>query len=56
MEEVPRPASPESQAPSKPAAVSGDETHHWLREFADLANDPKLREALGPDFRDEEGV
>jgi predicted RNA-binding protein with PIN domain len=56
MEEGQRPAAPSSEAPSKPAAVSGDETRHWLREFADLANDPKLREALGPDFRDEEGV
>jgi hypothetical protein len=36
----------------KPEAVSEDETRHWLREFADLADDPKIREALGPDFRD----
>jgi predicted RNA-binding protein with PIN domain len=36
----------------KPEGVSKDEAEHWLREFADLADDPKLREALGPDFRD----
>lgn len=38
----------------KPESVSGEEVQHWLREFADLANDPTWREALGPDFRDEE--
>src|SRR5262245_50427036 len=41
------------ETPAKPEGVSGDETQHWLREFADLVADPKLREALGPDFRDE---
>ena len=39
----------------KPEGVSKDEAQHWLREFADLANDPKMREALGPDFREENG-
>ena len=53
MEEVRPPTAPSSEAPSKPAAVSGEETHYWLREFADLADDPKWREALGPDFREE---
>lgn len=38
----------------KPEGVSGEEVRHWLREFADLANDPKWREALNPDFREEE--
>jgi predicted RNA-binding protein with PIN domain len=38
---------------AKPEGVSAEETQHWLREFADLVNDPKLREALGPDFRDD---
>jgi hypothetical protein len=37
----------------KPEKVADGETQHWLREFADLADDPKLRDALGPDFRDE---
>jgi len=41
------------ETPAKPEGVSGDETQHWLRESADLVADPKLREALGPDFLDE---
>lgn len=50
----PRPSKPAGPATSlKPEGVSGEEVQHWLREFADLANDPKWREALGPDFRDE---
>ncbi len=53
IEEVRRPTAPSSEVPSKPAAVSGEETNRWLREFADLANDPKVREALGPDFRED---
>lgn len=44
-------SAPPPQA--KPEGVSKDEAQHWLREFADLADDPKLREALGPDFREE---
>ncbi len=40
-------------APAKPQSISDDETQHWLREFADLADDPKVRDALGPDFREE---
>lgn len=39
----------------KPQSVSEDEARHWLREFADLVDDPNVREALGPDFREEEG-
>jgi predicted RNA-binding protein with PIN domain len=46
-----KPAAPEASV--KPEEVSSDEVQHWLREFADLADDPKWREALGPDFRDE---
>jgi predicted RNA-binding protein with PIN domain len=46
-----RPSVPEASA--KPQGVSQKETQHWLREFADLAEDPLIREALGPDFRDE---
>ncbi len=44
-------AAPESA--SKPQGVSGEERQHWLRAFANLADDLKLREALGPDFREE---
>jgi predicted RNA-binding protein with PIN domain len=45
--------TPKPEASAKPERVSTDETRHWLREFADLEHDPKLREALGPDFREE---
>lgn len=45
-----KPALPEALV--KPERLSSEETQHWLKEFADLVNDPKCREALGPDFRD----
>jgi predicted RNA-binding protein with PIN domain len=52
LEEVeqkrPRPAVPKAAA--KPEDISSEETQHWLRAFADLANDPKWREELGPEF------
>jgi predicted RNA-binding protein with PIN domain len=35
------PPPPEKSA--KPDEVTRDETQHWLREFGDLANDPKLK-------------
>jgi predicted RNA-binding protein with PIN domain len=44
---------PSESAPAKPESVSEGETRHWLREFADLADDPKVRDALGPDFSEE---
>jgi predicted RNA-binding protein with PIN domain len=40
----PRPASPSP----KPQGVSNAETQHWLEEFADLANDPALKELFDP--------
>jgi predicted RNA-binding protein with PIN domain len=43
-----------AEAPVKPEGMSEAETKHWLREFADLVDDPKVRAALGPDFRDGE--
>jgi uncharacterized protein len=43
---------PPTEAPAKPEHLSNEETQHWLHEFADLVNDPKCREALGPDFLD----
>jgi predicted RNA-binding protein with PIN domain len=46
-----RPARPE--AIGKPQGVSDEETEHWLREFADLVDDPSWSEALGPNFREE---
>jgi hypothetical protein len=49
-----RPNAPEADGPAKPEGPSGTEAQHWLREFADLEEDPRLREAFGPDFfRDE---
>lgn len=45
-----KPAAPD--APAKPMGVSEEEARHWLREFADLADDPRIRDALGPDFGD----
>jgi predicted RNA-binding protein with PIN domain len=35
-------------APAKPLNVSGTETQHWLEEFADLADDPDLKELFDP--------
>ncbi len=45
-----KPEMPEASV--KPERISNEETQHWLHEFADLVNDPKCREALGPDFLD----
>ena len=36
------------QAESKPERLSEQETQHWLREFADLQNDPALKELSDP--------
>lgn len=38
------------EVPLKPEGMSAEETRHWLNAFADLVNDPQVREALGPDF------
>jgi predicted RNA-binding protein with PIN domain len=39
---------PAGQPPAKPAGVSREETQHWLKEFADLADDPALKELQDP--------
>jgi hypothetical protein len=39
----PAPTPPTSDGPAKPQGVSADETARWLKEFADLADDPKLK-------------
>jgi uncharacterized protein len=39
----PTPPRPPGEPP-KPESVSGEETQRWLREFADLADDPGLKE------------
>jgi uncharacterized protein len=35
---------------TKPEKLTDEERQQWLREFADLADDPRVREVLGPDF------
>lgn len=44
----PRPAAAGDQPLGKPDRISPEETRHWLKEFADLADDPRLREELNP--------
>ena len=39
----PPPPSPAENGPTKPQGVSAEETQRWLEEFADLADDPKLK-------------
>ena len=39
----PPPAAPAGDGPAKPQGVSAEETQRWLKEFADLADDPKLK-------------
>lgn len=42
--------------PVKPEGVSREETQHWLQEFADLADDPNLKELFEPfDFDEKQG-
>jgi hypothetical protein len=41
-----KPQAPEQ--PAKPAGTSRQETQHWLEEFADLADDPALKELQDP--------
>lgn len=36
------------QVPAKPEVASPQETEQWLREFADLENDPDFKEAFNP--------
>jgi predicted RNA-binding protein with PIN domain len=50
----PPPAPPDE--PPKPAGVSREETQHWLNEFADLADDPALKELQDPpEFFEDDG-
>jgi predicted RNA-binding protein with PIN domain len=48
-----KPPAPEQ--PAKPAGTSRGETQHWLDEFADVADDPALKELQDPPefFEDE---
>jgi hypothetical protein len=49
----PRPAPPRDE-PAKPEGVSREEAGHWLREFADLADDPGMHELFDPPWSDGE--
>jgi predicted RNA-binding protein with PIN domain len=44
-------SSRSSEQLAKPEEISRDEAQHWLREFGDLAKDPKLKDwfDFGPD-------
>jgi hypothetical protein len=53
IERESQPRTPNAEASAKPEHISDEEAKHWLHEFGDLARDPKLREALGPDFGEE---
>ena len=39
----PSPAPSAGDGPTKPQGVSAEEAQRWLKEFADLADDPKLK-------------
>lgn len=57
LEEMQRRRARKSTPPEttlKPQNVSSEEMQHWLREFADLADDPKWREELNPGFHAED--
>jgi len=51
------PAAPLGEPTAKPTGVSREETQHWLKEFADLADDPALKELQDPpEFFEDEGL
>jgi hypothetical protein len=56
IEHLSRPAPPAApdEAPAKPHGISRAETQHWLREFEELANDPKIRAELNPGLPEDE--
>jgi len=49
------PAAASGERPAKPSGMSREEAQHWLDEFADLADDPALKELQDPPefFEDE---
>jgi predicted RNA-binding protein with PIN domain len=49
------PPAPQQEQPAKPTGVSREEARHWLEEFADLADDPAMKELQDPPefFEDE---
>jgi predicted RNA-binding protein with PIN domain len=42
------PPAPPGEPPAKPSGVSSAEAQQWLEEFADLADDPALKELQDP--------
>jgi hypothetical protein len=46
-ERRPKHSSP-LEAPAKPTGLSPAEIERWLREFADLENDPQIKELFDP--------
>jgi hypothetical protein len=49
----PPPELPQAR-PAKPEHVSREEAQRWLREFADLADDPGMKELFDPPWSDGE--
>jgi hypothetical protein len=47
-------APPPEEAPAKPSGISRAEAQHWLREFEELARDPKIRAELNPGLPEDE--
>jgi hypothetical protein len=55
IERLGRPAAPPAEeAPAKPSGISRAEAQHWLREFEELARDPKIRAELNPGLPEDE--
>ena len=44
-----RTPAPPAEVPDRTPNLTPEETAHWLREFADLEQQPETREALNPD-------
>jgi predicted RNA-binding protein with PIN domain len=54
LEEAHRPRRPPPPEDAKPDRVSPEDTRRWLREFADLADDPALAELFDPPWSEGE--
>ncbi len=57
LEQVGRKASarPVPESPKEPPVLSAEETQSWLAEFADLADDPKLKGWVELEWPEEDG-
>jgi predicted RNA-binding protein with PIN domain len=54
LERAHRPRRPTAREEGKPEHVSAEDTQRWLREFADLADDPALAELFDPPWSEGE--